>query len=351
MALDAQALEILMLYEKILVVQTAFIGDSVLTLPLIQSLSSLFPSSLIDVISAPASEEIFKASPFVHKVIVYDKRGADKSLISIFHFAGRIRNEKYSVIYSPHRSLRTAMLVKLSGVKETYGFSNSSLSRLYRNVIPYHGRLHEVQRNLSLTGCYKEGDEWKIKPEIQSDEKTVRKIDGILYGYEGRKFATVAPGSVWETKKYPVERYKGIVEFLLGRGIKVFLIGAKSDRALCDELSAGHAGDVVNVAGNLTITESVELLRRCSVLICNDSAPAHFGMAAGIAVLTIYCSTVPDFGFYPYNEKSRIMNFDELKCKPCGIHGHKKCPVKSFDCAYKISESEVNDIIAEMLDD
>ena len=49
-------------------------------------------------------------------------------------------------------------------------------------------------------------------------------------------------------------------------------------------------------------------------------------------VLTIYCSTVPEFGFYPYNKKSSYISFNDLNCKPCGIHGYEKCPIKSFDC-------------------
>jgi heptosyltransferase-2 len=56
-------------------------------------------------------------------------------------------------------------------------------------------------------------------------------------------------------------------------------------------------------------------------------------MCADIPVLTIYCSTIPQFGFYPYNKKSDYISFDDLICKPCGIHGFSKCPLDTFDCA------------------
>ena len=86
-------------------------------------------------------------------------------------------------------------------------------------------------------------------------------------------------------------------------------------------------------AGDFSLIYTIELLKNTSLLICNDSAPTHLGMCADIPVLTIYCSTVPQFGFYPYNKKSDFISYDNLFCKPCGIHGFNKCPLDTFDCA------------------
>ncbi len=75
------------------------------------------------------------------------------------------------------------------------------------------------------------------------------------------------------------------------------------------------------------------------------------GMTADIKVLTIYCSTVADFGFYPYNLASRFISYDDLDCKPCGIHGYNNCPIKTFDCGLKLVPKTIIKTMEEMLND
>ena len=91
------------------------------------------------------------------------------------------------------------------------------------------------------------------------------------------------------------------------------------------------------------------MMRNCDGLICNDSAPTHMGMCADISVLTLYCSTVPEFGFYPYNEKSTYLSLPDLECKPCGIHGHNECPIASFECGVKLSPDLVIKTLQELI--
>ena len=334
--------------QKFLVIQTAFLGDAVLTLPMIQQLKINFPSSQIDVVSIPSTSEIFNASPNVDNTIVYDKRNSQRSIFQLFKFVSRIKKNKYDRIYSPHRSFRTSMIVWLSGVKDTYGFDTSSFAFVYKNKIKYEPKIHEVARNLRLIGFDIQNDNWKIKPEIKVTQAIKSKIASMLSIGPGIKFAAVAPGSVWETKKYPQQYYEKIIKSLLEKNHFVILIGGKDDRILCEYLEKTFQSNIKSFAGRLNIIESIELIKNCSLLVCNDSAPTHMGMIAGIPTLTIYCSTVPDFGFYPYTENSSFISFNDLSCKPCGIHGHKKCPVKTFECAYKLLPEQIIDKINSM---
>jgi len=350
MALDAQYMEILNRQEKILIIQTAFIGDAVLTLPMIQQLKKSNPDKLIDVVAAPRSREIFENSDAVNKVIIYDKHGKDKSVISLFRLARQLKAEKYSVIYAPHRSFRTALLVFLTEVRQTYGFSNSSFSYVYKYLIPYDPSSHEVKRNLVLAGIELADEEWRILPEIKGNRSIEEKISNFLPG--SQRYAAVAPGSVWYTKRYPAEYFKEIIRFLISSGFTVIITGGSSDQKYCDEIAQDFPeGRIINTAGEFSIRESIEILKHCDLLVSNDSAPTHFGMCARIPVVTIYCSTIPEFGFYPYYEKSEIINYTHLKCKPCGIHGHQACPLGTFDCAHKIDinniKSALNRIISK----
>lgn len=338
--------------DKILVIQTAFIGDAILTLPMIQKLKEQNDTCEIHVLAIPSTHEIFSASSYVDRVLVIDKKNKHKSLFGLLRFVKEIKVNNYAKIYSPHRSLRTSFIVLSLGVKETYGFSNSSLKHVYRHIINYEPGHHEVQRNLELIGYTNKNNDWKILPEIRSDKEIIEKIDRYFSDNKiNSKIAAVAPGSVWNTKIYPQEYYREIINFLKDKGYYIFIIGGEKDKELCADLINNIPGSTASVAGMFSLTETIELLKRAEILISNDSAPTHMGVSAHIPVLTIYCSTVSSFGFYPYNSKSSFLSFDDLPCKPCGIHGHKECPVKTFDCGYKLKPQIVISKIEEMLND
>ncbi len=338
--------------ERILFIQTAFPGDAILTLPAIKKLKDFFPDSTIDVLCIPATKEIFIASPYVDNAIFIDKKGEDKSLFSTYKFIKKLKQNNYTKIYSSHRSLRTSLIVLLLEVRETYGFDTSMLMHVYKNLIPYNSSKHEVQRNFDLVGYEYDDQSWRVIPEIISNKESLEKIKSFIKQNDLQNgFIAIAPGSVWNTKKYPSEYYEVIIKHFVDKKYKVVLIGGENDKSITDNIAAKFSANVFSAAGNFTIVESIELLKYSKMLLSNDSAPTHMGMCADIKVLTIYCSTVPEFGFYPYNKKSSSISFEDLKCKPCGIHGYDVCPVKSFDCAMKLLPDQVILKLEEMLHD
>ncbi|MBT8382602.1 MAG: glycosyltransferase family 9 protein [Ignavibacteria bacterium] len=322
---------------KILIIQTAFAGDAILTLPMIQVLKKKHTNSLIDVLCIPATSEIFDASPAVNSSIVVDKKGAQKKFFSFIKFIKKLKTANYNKIYSPHRSFRSAFIVWLLHVKDSVGFSNSSIPFIFNEVVEYDSSAHEVLRNLNLIDVGLKDDNWKIQPEIIVSDFSKEKVKNFLSENKLTRFISVAVGSVWETKKYPLEYYKSIVKHFIDDDYKIVLIGGAEDKRLCDELEDENT---INTAGMFSFVETTELLKRTKLLICNDSAPTHLGMCADIPVLTIYCSTAPAFGFYPYNSRSNHLSYNELTCKPCGIHGHNECPIGTFDCG-KLLKPEI----------
>ncbi len=324
---------------KILIIQTAFIGDAILTLPLIQEVYKRYKNPSIDVICIPSTKDIFSSSPYVNKTFVLDKKNKHKSILQTIKFALTIRKNNYELLLSPHRSFRTSLVVLLSGAKNKIGFDVASLSFVYSEKIKYEKDFHEVKRNLSLLNDKKLLENWKILPECILPE-----LDESIAGeIKGKRFITIAPGSVWATKKYPWEYFSVVISELINDGFEIALIGGSEDKELCEKIKnhTDKSNGILNFAGKLNLLESISLLKRSELLISNDSAPTHMGMCADIPVLTIYCSTVPEFGFYPYNGKSAFVSYNELDCKPCGIHGHDKCPVKTFDCGKKLLPSDI----------
>jgi heptosyltransferase-2 len=123
---------------------------------------------------------------------------------------------------------------------------------------------------------------------------------------------------------------------------QVVLIGGAQDVELCDRIANLAASlNVVSLAGRLSFLSSAALIDRASVLVSNDSAPVHIASAMGTPVVEIFGATSPDFGFTPYGVAHRIVQREDLDCKPCAIHGGDHCPVKTFDCMEGLSAHTV----------
>jgi heptosyltransferase-2 len=322
--------------EKILIIQTAFLGDAVLTLPAIQKLKDIFPSSTLSVLCIPSTKEIFDHSTSVDEAIVYDKRGKQKTFLSFISLIMLIRNNKFSRIYSPHRSFRSSMLVLFSGTGMTFGFDISSCSFIYKTRVKYFSSKHEVARNLDLIQFDTSNENWKVLPSIHIPDEIAKRVDSAIEVMGLKTIVAIAPGSVWRTKIYPPEYFKEVIKYLVGENYFVILIGGGDDEKLCRNIEEKFDEHVKSFAGKFSIVESVALLKKCALLISNDSAPTHLGMIADIPTITIYCSTIPEFGFFPYNRRSKSISLNGLECKPCGIHGHVECPIKTFDCGNKL---------------
>lgn len=336
--------------EKILIIQTAFIGDAVLTLPMVEKLKEMFPASVIDVVCIETTAEIFKFSPYINEVLVFEKRGKHSSFKGLRLFARELKNRNYDRIYSPHRSFRTSLLVMLTRVRETYGFLNADLRHIYKYSIEYHLGKHEVKRNFDLIEFNYSDENWKIVPKIIIPPDVILKVNNYFLSNKINKdFVALNPGSVWVTKRYPVEYLNEIVDFILENNKQVVLIGGNNDKEITSFIKSGYPENVFDTAGLFSLIESIQLLKHSSLLITNDSAPTHLGMCAEIKVLTLYCSTVPDLGFYPYNNLSRYLSYDDLYCKPCGIHGFDECPLNTFDCGVQLKPGLVKKNIKEMI--
>ena len=351
MVVDAQKVEALNNNsERILVIQTAFLGDAILTLPMLKKLRERSPEAQIDVLAIPSTKEIISAAPYIDNVIIMDKKGKQKGIRALNNFLKELKANAYSKIISPHRSFRSAYITLRLGCNESYGFDNSSFKYAFKHLVKYEQGHHEVQRNLSLIGENVDADSWKIKPEISFDEAIENNINNFISNNNlSTGFISIAPGSVWNTKRYPKENYIELIKLLTGNNETVVVIGGEDDSHLCNEIKSNFGNKVINIAGSFSVVETICLLKHAKLLITNDSAPTHMGMCADIPVLTIYCSTVSGFGFYPYNDRSRFVSYDDLDCKPCGIHGYNECPVKTFDCGHKLIPEDLIAIADNMI--
>lgn len=322
--------------KKILVIQTAFLGDVILATPVISELARIYPTCQLDVLVRKGNESLLKNNPYIHKTHVFDKKNGKYT--SIFKLIKQFRKEKYDEIINLQRFASSGMITAFSGAKSTVGFNKNPFSFLFSKKITHLlDNRHEVARNLA---CIKHhGAAEMRRPELFPSESDYIKI--ASFAQNGDYFC-FAPASVWFTKQLPFEKWV-ILGKSLSRKDKVYLLGGKEDRALCErmrlEINSEHC---VNLAGDLNLLQSAALLKTAKRNYVNDSGPMHLCSAMNAPVTAFYCSTIPSFGFGPLSDDSKINQIKiDLYCRPCGIHGFKSCPEKHFRCGHEIELEEI----------
>jgi heptosyltransferase-2 len=131
----------------------------------------------------------------------------------------------------------------------------------------------------------------------------------------------------------------------LAQRATVVIIGSADDHELAAEIANAAQGRAVDATGKLSLLASAELIRRCALLVTNDSAPQHLASAMNTPTLTIFGPTVPEFGFGPLADRSTTVGLDSLACRPCDRHGPVACPLKHWKCMREIGVDRLLDAI------
>lgn len=316
--------------KRILVIQTAFLGDVILATPVFSELKRLFPEAKIDALVKAGNESLLKSHQAINEVFTFSKKdGKWKSLIALIR---SIRKRKYDVVINLHRFGSSGLITTLSGANETRGFAKNPFSIFFTNRFPHEigNGTHEVERNLSLINDL--GAAKRVRPSLFPSPEDF----AVVATYQQDPYIVVAPASVWFTKQLPKEQWVKLIHQL---NTKVYLIGGPADEGLCNEIMGElPEKDTVNLAGKLTLMQSAALISSAQRTYVNDSGPLHIASAMNAPVTAFFCSTVPEFGFGPLSDDAKIIQIEEkLECRPCGLHGHAACPKGHFKCGNGIS--------------
>ena len=316
---------------KFLIIQTAFIGDVILATGLLEKLHQSYPSDRIDLLVSKGCDSLFRQHPYVNKVYAWDKKTRKyKNLISLIT---AIRNVQYDYVINLQRFFSTGLATVFSSARRRIGFSNNPLSFLYHFKTPYllDRRLHEVDRNAKLIEALTDSKAMppKLYPSFFDYEKTAP--------FKQHPYICLAPASIWPTKRLPEKKWVELARNLY-QDFVLYFIGSKDDRGLCDQIMAQlplHA--VQNLCGQLSLLQSAALMQAAQMNYVNDSAPLHLASSINAPTIAFFCSTVTDFGFGPLAKDATVAQIEsDLYCRPCGIHGRRRCPEGHFKCGHTI---------------
>lgn len=370
--------------QNILITQTAFLGDTALSLHLVQFIKDFFEKNgrncKIYFLTIPAWKDLVENIQCIDEVIYLDKKNSHHSFYGLFKFAKSLNRKFYSenikidCVISLHKSQRTSILHSFIESKFKVGFDNSKLRFVYDRLIKYNSDIHEVDRYFSLMSAFNEfhtknPNDTFIFPKLSELEPIRFKFDNqtehnilskfnLIENNNIKNYICIAPGSVWATKKWKTEYFAKLTNIILLNqdnlksldNISICIVGGKNDLETNVELKKYlneiesiklSVNRIINLVGETNLLENQIILKNSKFTITNDSSPTHLSELVHTNVLTIYGPTSPKFGFAPKLKNSDFIELNGLSCKPCHIHGKNTCPIKTHNCMVDLTPEMV----------
>lgn len=322
--------------RRVALLQTAFLGDAVLTLPLLEKIRKVLPGAEITVLTRPETARIFASSGLAAEVLTDNKKSSASFFGEFFRLLGELKKRRFDIAIVPHRSLRSALLARLSGIPMRIGFDSSAGSRLFTHKVPFSWLIHDLERNLTLILPLAE-DTAPSFPVLCGKSGVLKEL-----GADGTVFIGANPGSVWPTKRWPREYWARLItELARAYGAKVVLVGGRNEIEWNSEIEKNSApGSVLNLTGKTGMDELMSLIKDLKLFITNDSGPMHIAAAFGVPVAAVFGPTTRELGFFPYGKNNLVLE-EELACRPCALHGSRECPRGHFLCMRMITPDKV----------
>jgi heptosyltransferase-2 len=335
---------------RILLVQTAFLGDVILTTPLLAALRRHRPEADLTMLVTPAAAPLVASHPALDRVLVDDKRGAGRGARGLARLVRALRAERFAIAIAAHKSVRTAVALRAAGIPRRIGFATAPGARFYTDRVPRPAAAHDRDRLLGLLAPLglpplAAAD---ARPWIAVDAATRARAETLLAPWrDGRPLAVVSPGSAWRTKRWPAAAFGALVRALDADGYRCLVVGAPDETALTAAVQAAAGGAAVDLGGRTDLPLLAAVMACAAVVVTNDSAPMHVASAVGVPQVAIFCATVPAQGYGPVGPRALVVERD-LACRPCGRHGGARCPRGTEDCRELVTVDDVRAAVAHV---
>ncbi len=332
---------------------TAFLGDAILTLPLVQNLRAAYPDSPLDFWVRKGLAPLFAAHPAIDRVFEYDKRGNDSGFFAAMSLGRRLGREDYSLWVSAHASLRSGLIARWSSAKLRIGYDKPRFnSWLYTHTVPRRfTELEEIERllqllnPLDLPGRGIAVDHW---PLIVLPEEAEENAADFFAKLRGVPVLGAHPGSVWGTKRWGEAGFADVAVKAARAGAHVLLFAGPGEEGMAASVKArihdalGPEADaaLTDLSGRLSLPQLAAYIKRLSCYLTNDSGPMHLAWPQHVPVTAVFGPTVRDLGFFPRGPLSSVIEV-ALPCRPCGLHGPQVCPLGHHRCMNDVSPDMV----------
>ena len=325
---------------RILIVQTSYLGDTILSTPVIAGIHQLHPSAEIWMMTTPFATGLVARDPLLAGVIPFDKRGQAAGLSGLARMGMALRKMKFERVYAIQRSYRTAFTLMAGNIPHRTGFRNAKLSFIFHSKQTRQPSDHDVLRNLSLLSGEAPLETFNTRLRLFPPSLEDLGPDARQLLAQENPIALLVPGSAWPTKMWYWKHYRTVASHFIAQGFTVALLGGPGDRRINQQVSGNLT--VLDLAGRTSVADAMALVQHARIMICNDSMALHMASAFRIPCVAIFCATSPSFGFGPWqNPQAIVVETKDLPCKPCTRHGGKTCPAGTRACMDLLLPDEI----------
>lgn len=345
--------------SKVLVIQTAFLGDLALSVPLFKNIRQQMAQVEISLVCRQGLGSFLKDLGLIHSF--YEIKKKDRA--SYDKVIEALRPIQFDLLLSPHESWTSARLARQirakkkiayakwwnyfffdERVKKNLGLPDSlrqlsllqnHIPDLNRKLLAFQKMDHEFQSQ-NPQGRLSPVPEW-ASPRVDVQSFVVEILS--RWGLPAR-FVCLFPGSVWATKQWTEQGFIDTGMQLSREGHQVLIMGGTGEEELSEKI-ANLVPGAISLAGKTKLIETIAILSRADLVITNDSASQHLAALVETPTISIFGPTVQNFGYRPWNSRAVIVERVGLSCRPCGKHGHQRCPIGTHECMKSISAIEV----------
>ncbi|MDY6855577.1 MAG: glycosyltransferase family 9 protein [Thermodesulfobacteriota bacterium] len=320
--------------KEILIIRTAYVGDIIMTLPILTPLKEKFPQARISFIASKEGAELLQGNPHIDRIFRFNPFWFYKTSIKAYLlFLFKIRKERFDLVIEARGDIRDLLFIVFplkSRFKLSYGFGGGRY--FLSHVVPFTSIKHRIEYHLDLArylDCNTEDIEWKVYLTKEEEKGIV----GIMQEYKIEKpFLSVHPGARVPLKMWMIERYAKLYDMIMREyRMPLLILGSREEKAIADKIITKMKNRPINLAGMISLKEVAGILKESALFICNDSAPMHIAAAMGTPTVAVFGPS-KSIETGPYKNKSRIVEkdfpcrftCDENVCKHRVFHGCMK---------------------------
>lgn len=306
--------------NKILIIRLSSLGDILLATPVIRTVKLKYPEAQVDFILKKEYQESLKFNPNISNLYCYEKNEASR-------LKDRIQSEKYDIIIDLQNNFRSRKLI--SGIdSEIKRFSKPTLKKL----LLVHLKINLLKNLKTIPERYADA------AGVELDNKSLELFlpADIKTNLPDENFIGFCPGAKHFTKRWLPEYFIELGNELTKLGFTIILFGGKSDKEICKSISNQISG-CINMQNDDRLLKTAAEMKKCRLIVSNDSGLMHTASAVGVKFVTIFGSTVREFGFAPIGSQNLILENNSLSCRPCSHIGKSTCPKKHFKCMKDIT--------------
>ncbi|NOT61277.1 MAG: lipopolysaccharide heptosyltransferase II [Acidobacteria bacterium] len=334
--------------KRILVRGTNWLGDAVMTTPALRQLRTAFPSAHIALLVTPLTAGLFEGCSFVDEVLPYRRK--EDGVAAFIKAVHDIRARKFDAALLFQNAFEAALLAWLGRVPLRIGYAMHGRAVLLTHRLQHdathqgrhqvHDYLDIVERAAQLTGASFESD---AMASLTASAAQRQAAQALLQGRSLTRRPLIALNTAAtnsRAKCWPTENFAALADrWASERDAQIVLIGAASERENAAAVIAQmRTAQVVNLAGETSMSELIGLLATCDLLVSNDTGPAHVAAALGTPTLTLFGPT-NEFETAPTGAYAELIRVDGIECARCM---HRDCPI-DHRCMTRLT---VNDIYA-----